>query len=394
MTKTRLPTRLDRYPAKMVSRLADKLVSRYAINATSILDPFCGSGAVLVAGRRNGLPVTGIDLNPVAGLLSEIKLTGFSVKNATRLANKLVQSARKTNQIFPIRWESKNYWFTSATVEKYERLRAASRNLELNETIDGRAVLLAFALSIRVCSKADQRSPKPFISKKAIATRKGKHFDPYLKICSLLKELGKFYGVETDQKNCQVLLADVACNKAIPNLVGKHSHIITSPPYINAQDYFRNFKLELHLLEGLLPFQTGDIQECFIGTERGDLLAGISSEQIQRQRERIPQIKKLAKKSPRSEAIVHHYLHDMGNAFDIIKKCLKRNGTFVLVCGDNLIGGVRIRTWQILRDMLVERGFKQFDSFTDIIKDRILAPKRCGHKGLIKEEVILAFHAE
>lgn len=391
--KTRLPTRLDRYPAKMVSRLADKLVSRYAVNAKNILDPFCGSGAVLVAGRRHGLSVTGIDLNPMAGLLSEVKLTGFSIENATLLANEFVQIARKTKQTFPIQWASKNYWFTLATLEKYERLRAAGRNLELHKSIDGKAVLLAFALSVRLCSKADQRSPKPFISKKAISTRKGKHFDPYRIVLSLLKELGEVYGTKTRQNDCRFLLADVTSDISIPHLIGKHSHVITSPPYINAQDYFRNFKLELHLLEGLLAFRANDLQKCFIGTECGNLLAGISDEQVQRQRERIPQIKKLTEKSPRSEAIVHHYLHDMGNAFDIIKKCLKRNGTFVLVCGDNLIGGVRIRTWQILRDMLVERGFILFDSFTDVIKDRMLAPKRCGHKGLIKEEVVLAFRS-
>ena len=391
--KMRLPTRLDRYPAKMVSRLADKLVSRYAVNAKSILDPFCGSGAVLVAGRRNGLSVTGIDLNPMAGLLSEIKLTGFSVEKATAIANEFVQTARKTKRTFPIQWPAKHYWFTSATLEKYERLRAAGQNLKLHNTIDGKAVLLAFALSIRLCSKADQRSPKPFISKKAISTRKGKHFDPYRMVHMLLKELGEVYGADFHKNDCRFLLADVTCDTSIPRLIGKHSHVITSPPYINAQDYFRNFKLELYLLEGLLSFRVSELQECFIGTERGNLLAGISAEQIRRQRERIPQIKKLARKSPRSEAIVHHYLRDMGNAFDIIKKCLKRKGTFVLVCGDNLIGGVRIRTWQILRDMLVERGFKLFDSFTDIIKDRMLAPNRCGHKGLIKEEVVLAFRS-
>ena len=390
----KLPTYLDRYPAKMVSRLADKLVSRYAANATSILDPFCGSGAVLAAGRRNSLPVTGIDLNPVAGLLSEIKITGFSLENAIALANELVQKARKRRRTFPIQWPSKLYWFTSTTLEKYERLRAVGRNLDLQKTTDGKAVLLAFALSIRLCSRADQRSPKPFISKKAISTRKGKHFDPYRMVHSLLKELGEVYGTDSSKNGSRVLLADVTRDTSIPHLVGKYSHVITSPPYINAQDYFRNFKLELHLLEGLLAFRVKDIQERFIGTERGDLLAGISAEQIERQRERIPQIKKLARKAPRSEAIVHHYLYDMGNAFDIIKNCLKHKGTFVLVCGDNLIGGVRIRTWQILRDMLIERGFKLFDSFTDLIKDRMLAPKRCGHKGLIKEEVVLAFRAE
>jgi hypothetical protein len=57
---------------------------------------------------------------------------------------------------------------------------------------------------------------------------------------------------------------------------------------------------------------------------------------------------------------------------------------------------VNQRAWVLARHRgtaLVERGFKQLDSFTDRIKDRMLAPKRCGHKGLIKEEVLLAFRS-
>ena len=390
---TRLPTRLDRYPAKMVSRLADKLVSRYATNARNILDPFCGSGAVLVAGSGSGIPTTGLDVNPVAALLSRVKLAGFSSQNATSLAEELVQVSRKLKRTFPVGWTAKNYWFTPTTLEKYERLRAASLDLGLDETNDGIAVLLAFALSVRLCSRADQRSPKPFISKQAIASRRGKHFDPYQTIPMLVVELAETYGNRSAPSGSRFLLADVASNSSIPGLVGKHSHVITSPPYINAQDYFRNFKLELNLLEGVLPFKVCDLKERFIGTERGDLLAGISAEQIQLQRQHVPQTKTLARISPRSEAILHRYLYDMGKAFDIIQKCLDHKGTFVLVCGDNLIAGQRIRTWRILADNLVERGFKLFDSFTDQIEDRMLAPKRCGHKGLIKEEVVLAFRS-
>jgi hypothetical protein len=95
----------------------------------------------------------------------------------------------------------------------------------------------------------------------------------------------------------------------------------------------------------------------------------------------------------RSEAILHRYLYDMGKAFDTIQKYLEHKAVFVLICGDNLIAGQRIRTWKILADLLAERGFELFASFTDRIEDRMLAPKRCGHKGLIKEEVILAFRS-
>jgi len=387
----RLPTRLDRYPAKMVSRLADQLVARYALNARRLLDPFCGSGAVLVAGQRSGIPVSGIDVNPIAALYSQVKLHGFSAEGASKLAEELVRSARRRKRGLIVQWPAKHYWFTPVTLAKFERLRAASNTLGLTESNDGMAVLLSFALSVRLCSRADQRSPKPFISKQATTVRKARHFDPYKVIPSLLDELGTIYEGHSLIVGSRFLLADVTTDKAVPKLVGKHSHVITSPPYINAQDYFRNFKLELHLLEGVLPFEVDVLISRFIGTERGDLLAGVNEEQISRQRERVPQLKLLAKKSPRAEAVVHRYLHDMGNAFETVKGCLEPGGTFVLVCGDNLIAGQRIRTWQILTEMLVERGFKLFDHFTDPIGDRMLAPKRCGHKGMIKEEVVSAF---
>ena len=166
----RLPTRLDRYPAKMVSRLADKLVYRYAMNARNILDPFCGSGAILVAGSRNGIDTTGVDVNPVAALFSQVKIAGFSLENVMALTEELLMTSRRIKRTYPVQWAAKSYWFSPVTLDKYERIRAAILRLGLQETRDGIAVLLAFALSVRLCSRADQRSPKPFISKQAIAT--------------------------------------------------------------------------------------------------------------------------------------------------------------------------------------------------------------------------------
>ena len=73
----RLATRLDRYPAKMVSKLADRLIQRYTSEADSVLDPFCGSGAILVAANQAGLPVSGIDLNPISELFCCCKAQWF-----------------------------------------------------------------------------------------------------------------------------------------------------------------------------------------------------------------------------------------------------------------------------------------------------------------------------
>lgn len=387
----KLTTRLDRYPAKMVSKLADRLVDRYALGARRILDPFCGSGAILAAAHRRGIPSSGIDINPMAGLLCHVKLNGFDPIRAARLANLWISDARAAAHVAPVEWNAKQYWFTDGTIAKFERLRFASEPLNLTQSDEGMAVLLSYALSIRLCSRADQRSPKPFISKLARESRQGRHFDPYRTLVSLLDQLSTLYGHRTPNLGSQFLLADVSTSYSAIRQLGMNSHILTSPPYINAQDYFRNFKLELYLLEGIVPFRVDNIRDHFIGTERGDLLGGVPKESVKRNLEALPYLGRLQSIDSRLAAVVHRYLHDMSRAFDVAKACLDPDGCFVLVCGDNLIKGSRIRTWRVLQSLLEERGFRLFDRFTDPIGDRLLAPKRCGHKGLIKEEVVSAF---
>jgi DNA modification methylase len=45
----------------------------YARKNDVVLDPFCGSGGVLVEARLAGLNSVGIDINPLACLLAEVK---------------------------------------------------------------------------------------------------------------------------------------------------------------------------------------------------------------------------------------------------------------------------------------------------------------------------------
>jgi DNA modification methylase len=385
-----LPTYIDRYPAKMVASLAEKLVSRYTTTCTKLLDPFCGSAAILAAAQQRGIPVAGLDINPYAVLLSKVKLQGFDIDMARRICSSLTRRANLLKKASPIDWTAKDYWFTARTIQMYERLNLAARELGLRRTRDGRAVLLAYALSIRRCSRADQRSPKPFISKRAIKCRKGRYFDPTREIPALLEKLGKLYGTPKQLVPC-VFCADLRSPKTTVKMCGTVSHIMTSPPYINAQDYFRNFKLELHLLEGLLPFFTSELKYRFIGTERGALLRGIRDETLRSHRSLLPKLTEMESTHPWHAEIVHRYLADMARAFDSMKAVLKKNGVLVVVCGDNLVGGYRIATWDLLNALLQRRGFVQFDQFGDDIECRSVPPQRKGHKGLIKREVVSAF---
>ncbi|MFC5455029.1 DNA methyltransferase [Prosthecobacter fluviatilis] len=391
----RIPTYIDRYPAKMVSKLASRLIERYAKDGDSVFDPFCGSCAVLVAAKDKNMRVSGVDVNPVAPLFGRVKLSGFVKEHALELFDSALKRVASSGPMV-IKWEKKNFWFSAATIRKFEFIRAAVDSIPNRQEPEYSAILLALYLSVRLCSRADQRSPKPFISKTATQDRRGIHYDPIKTTRYLIEELSYYYCADNRRSNKFDVLTttDVSRKGALKGLMKAHSHVITSPPYINAQDYYRNFKLELHILEDVLPFKIRDIKERFIGTERGDLMLGVEDEEVIASNALVPQLRAIEAVSVRHANVVRRYFCDMRNALVNAISVLKPDGVFVLVCGDNLVCGKKIQTWKILSEIMNGIGMTLFDSFADPIKDRMLAPKRSGHKGLIKEEMVLAFRRD
>lgn len=65
------------YPARYISALPRQIFELLDTREGVILDPFCGSGTTLVEARRRGLPSIGIDLNPVACLISRVRTSSW-----------------------------------------------------------------------------------------------------------------------------------------------------------------------------------------------------------------------------------------------------------------------------------------------------------------------------
>jgi site-specific DNA-methyltransferase (cytosine-N4-specific) len=67
------------YPAKFIPEIPRTLISNLPIPPnTIILDPFCGSGVTLVESQKAGIESIGVDLNPIACLLSKVKTQKLS----------------------------------------------------------------------------------------------------------------------------------------------------------------------------------------------------------------------------------------------------------------------------------------------------------------------------
>jgi site-specific DNA-methyltransferase (cytosine-N4-specific) len=74
-------TRLSRwhpYPAMVPDDLARSLAERWVLPGKRVLDPFCGSGRLLMAASALGGDCVGLDVNPLACLITEAKAAAAS----------------------------------------------------------------------------------------------------------------------------------------------------------------------------------------------------------------------------------------------------------------------------------------------------------------------------
>ena len=121
--------KISAYPATMVPDMQNeliKLIKSEDKSVQNILDPFHGSGVTLVEGMKNDLTPIGIDINPLANLITLVKLQGIN-KNQIKLSNnRLIELLRKESFEFEIHdFYNINKWYREDFIETFSKIRAA-----------------------------------------------------------------------------------------------------------------------------------------------------------------------------------------------------------------------------------------------------------------------------
>ena len=79
-----------RYPAKFLPNIVTKLIENEAIKNGPIADPFAGCGTTLVEARIHGFESYGVDINPVAELITKVKTTPIEPVKLLKAYNALI----------------------------------------------------------------------------------------------------------------------------------------------------------------------------------------------------------------------------------------------------------------------------------------------------------------
>lgn len=118
---------LHTYLAAMIPQLARGLIELYVPRHGTVLDPFCGGGAVLVEAILSARSATGIDINDLAVLISRAKTTHIPQDDILRTRSIVLEKAHNY-QGEPIqfrRGDYVNYWFKPYMMKPLTALRYA-----------------------------------------------------------------------------------------------------------------------------------------------------------------------------------------------------------------------------------------------------------------------------
>ena len=140
------------YPAKFIPQIPRTLIKEIKVpSGTSILDPFCGSGTTLTEAQSLGIPSVGIDLNPIACLISRVKTQPFPPM-FQESAEKCVQRAMTSRNYVIPEIPNLNHWFKVDIQHALASLLHEIRSV--NDNLIREALQLAFSsIIVRVSNQ-------------------------------------------------------------------------------------------------------------------------------------------------------------------------------------------------------------------------------------------------
>ncbi len=399
------------YPAKLLPHIPYFFLNNnfFVTENEYVLDPFSGSGTVLLEANLAGKNSFGCDANPLARLISKVKTSTY---DATVLKN-ILQSLKVEIQNVVIDENEKypdviniDYWFLPNIKLQLHGILKSLKTISDENYRD--FFLLCFSNCVKKVSLADSRISVPV---KAKLNRETNNLHPFfdeskLKLKNLenLDVFEKFTEIVSDNikrfENKQKIILKSNVTKIISedarNLNLKDESvdlIISSPPYAGAQKYIRACSLNLGWTELSSKDNLRVLDKKNIGREnysKSDYLTlkitGIEEADIL--------LHEIYKINPLRAHIAANYLLEMKQAIIEASRVLKRNKHFILIAANNQVCNHEFKTQEYLRQIAENAGLKTICRLVDDIKSYGLMTKRNKTASIITCEWVLILKKE
>ncbi|MEM2946147.1 MAG: DNA methyltransferase [Candidatus Caldarchaeum sp.] len=362
---------LHPYPARMIPQIARRLIERYSSSGDVVLDPFCGSGSVLVEATLTGRNSFGIDINPLACLLARVKTTPL---NPNLIMNEWLRLRRDIGRDLGLlrfkQLEVKipdfsktniSYWFKPYMIEELALIK-----MHLDEIRDDKLrqfFYVCFSSTVRLVSGTRKGEFKLY----RMPENDWKKFRPDVyevfekRVNHSISKMGEFF--EFVSKNnvksrTEVFEADTSklFTQEFPEDARKKlaeesvNLIVTSPPYGDSHTTVAYGQFSRYSLVWL-GYDLGRILEIDRRSLGGQQKKkDINSRTLDQTIKRIPN-KKRAKE-------VTSFFVDLNECLQKLYKVLAVNGYACFVLGNRTVNKMEVPTDKILTELGISVGFK------------------------------------
>ncbi len=349
---------LHAFAAKFPPQLPRLFIDELTRPGEWVLDPMAGSGTALVEAVLAGRHAVGIDFDPLAVLIAQVKSIPRNLLRCAQVGAEVLQKAEnilhsvvdKELGCFysPRAVEFFRFWFEEHTVAE---LYALVQAIQAVEEVDVRAFLQVVFSSIIITKSGSLTRARDLAHSRP-------HRDPNRQVKqSALEAFRKQLHVAIElQQSIVGVTGQAVVTRADARALPLRNHsahlIFTSPPYAaNAIDYMRAHKFSLMWL-GYAPQMLTTLRARYIGSERRSSKMVFASETANRV------LQNLQRKDERRAAVVAHYFRDMEVALREMLRVLAEGRAAVLVVGSSTIRGVGIKAPTVLTELADSIGFQ------------------------------------
>lgn len=401
------------YPAKLLCHIPYFFLrTDYFCPANgTVLDPFCGTGTVLLEANLSGRCAIGADANPLAVLISNVKTKFLAPEMLMSTLEHLLSKCKRSKYHIKEDTSSIERWFSTSTINQLGRLERYIGKIKDEPTREFFTLCLSSVVKkVSFCdprvSVPVQLNPQRFandserrneIEAKLAALQNVDVYEKFEIVCkaninriATIKEMNES-GVRTHiiSKDARRLTQSLDTDELIPD--ESVDMILTSPPYAGAQKYIRSSWLNLYWLGMKEQEQRSYLHDKNIGREnyhtelyKNRIETGIAAADAV--------LQALYDEGKKERAyIVGNYLNEMKVALEESVRVLKKGGYMIIVIGNNTVCGRPFDTQDYLSTYLQQKGMQIQFKLVDDIKSYGLMTKRNKTASLITCEWVLVF---
>jgi tRNA G10 N-methylase Trm11 len=351
---------LHPFAARCPPQLAHWAIEKYTKPGEFILDPMVGSGTTMVEARLCGRHCFGLDIDPLARLISKVKSTPLpleTLQSASKMLVKELAADRNNDEAndYP-NLPNLDYWFLPEVKQALASLKRCIAKLDGSPDIKDFFYVALSSLIVAKKSIANARDVShsrhhyfKHVSPPDVAElyRKRLH-RMYSMMSEYVEECKKIQG---NHISTSVIGTDAKALKLSDNSIDL---VFTSPPYCNAIDYPRAHRFSVAWLADILNTTIdayGELGKQYIGTERGvkrDQDEGSALPQISLINEVVASVETQDKDKAK---VVSRYFKDMFKSLKEMGRVLKPQKRLVLVVCPSHLRKIEVPSHKVFIEM-------------------------------------------